>query len=114
MITRLPVPAAASCGVGRAGRWGARKIWHEPRRRDVPVARCTVERLMRESGLRGLLHDTSPRTTRPSAETSRPADLVKRDFIAEHPNQLWVADLTYVRTSVAGCTPRSLSMCSPA
>jgi putative transposase len=55
---------------------------------------------MREAGLRGLLRDKSPRTTRPAAETGRPADLVKRDFTAAGPNQLWVADLTYVRTSV--------------
>jgi putative transposase len=82
------------------GVYGARKIWHELHRRDTPVARCTVERLMRESGLRGLLRDKSPRTTRPAAETGRPADLVKRDFTAAGPNQLWVADLTYVRTSV--------------
>ncbi|MBM0226109.1 MULTISPECIES: IS3 family transposase [Micromonospora] len=82
------------------GVYGARKIWHELHRRGVRVARCTVERLMRESGLRGLLRDKSPRTTRPAAETSRPADLVKRDFTAAGPNQLWVADLTYVRTSV--------------
>lgn len=82
------------------GVYGARKIWHELHRRGVRVARCTVERLMREIGLRGLLRDKSPRTTRPAAETDRPRDLVKRDFTAEHPNQLWVADLTYVRTSV--------------
>lgn len=82
------------------GVYGARKLWHELRRRGVRVARCTIERLMRESGLRGLLRDKSPRTTRPAAETGRPGDLVKRDFTAEHPNQLWVADLTYVRTSV--------------
>jgi putative transposase len=82
------------------GVYGARKIWHELHRRDTPVARCTVERLMRASGLRGLTRDKSPRTTRPAAETGRPADLVKRDFTAAGPNQLWVADLTYVRTSV--------------
>jgi len=82
------------------GVYGARKIWHELHRQGVPAARCTVERLMRESGLRGLLRDKAPRTTRPAAETGRPGDLVKRDFTAEHPNQLWVADLTYVRTSV--------------
>jgi len=82
------------------GVYGARKIWHELYRRGEPVARCTVERLMREAGLRGLLRDKSPRTTRPAAETGRPADLVKRDFTAAGPNQLWVADLTYVRTSV--------------
>ena len=81
------------------GVYGARKIWHELHRRGVEVARCTVERLMRASGLRGLLRDKSPRTTRPAPETSRPADLVKRDFTAVRANQLWVADLTYVRTS---------------
>jgi putative transposase len=80
--------------------YGARKIWHELHRHGVPVARCTVERLMRAAGLRGLVRDKSPRTTRPAAETSRPADLVKRDFTAAGPNQLWVADLTYVRTAV--------------
>jgi putative transposase len=82
------------------GVYGARKIWHELQRRGVRVARCTVERLMREIGLRGLLRDKSPRTTRPAAETDRPRDLVKRDFTATAPNQLWVADLTYVRTSI--------------
>lgn len=82
------------------GVYGARKIWHELQRRGVRVARCTVERLMREIGLRGLLRDKSPRTTRPAAETDRPRDLVKRDFTATAPNQLWVADLTYVRTAV--------------
>ncbi len=49
--------------------YGARKIWHELHRQGIPVARCTVERLMRESGLRGLLRDKSPRTTRPAAVT---------------------------------------------
>jgi putative transposase len=82
------------------GVYGARKIWHELLRRGVRVARCTVERLMRQAGLRGLLRDKSPRTTRPAAETDRPRDLVKRDFTAAGPNQLWVADLTYVRTAV--------------
>ena len=82
------------------GVYGARKIWHELHRQGVEVARCTVERLMRQAGLRGLLRDRSPRTTRPAPETGRPHDLVKRNFTAEHPNQLWVADLTYVRTSV--------------
>jgi putative transposase len=82
------------------GVYGARKIWHELHRRGVRVARCTVERLMRAARLRGLLRDRSPRTTRPAAETGRPRDLVKRDFTAAGPNQLSVADLTYVRTSV--------------
>ncbi|MBE1470784.1 putative transposase [Kibdelosporangium phytohabitans] len=79
--------------------YGARKVWAELNRQGVDVARCTVERLMRESGLRGLLRDKSPRTTKPAAETRRPGDLVARDFTAAGPNQLWVADLTYVRTA---------------
>ncbi|WP_433076608.1 IS3 family transposase [Dactylosporangium sp. CA-052675] len=81
------------------GVYGARKVWHELRRRGVEVARCTVERLMRATGLRGLLRDKAPRTTRPAAETDRPRDLVRRDFTAAGANQLWVADLTYVRTT---------------
>jgi putative transposase len=81
--------------------YGARKIWAELHRQGIDVARCTVERLMRETGLRGLLRDKSPRTTKPAAETGRLADLVERDFTATGPNELWVADLTYVRT-VAG------------
>jgi putative transposase len=79
--------------------YGARKVWAELNRHGVEVARCTVERLMRETGLRGLLRDKSPRTTKPAAETRRPGDLVKRDFTAAGPNLLWVADLTYVRTA---------------
>jgi putative transposase len=81
------------------GVYGARKVWAELNRQGVEVARCTVERLMREIGLRGLLRDKSPRTTRPAADTGRPGDLVKRDFTATGPNQLWVADITYVRTA---------------
>lgn len=81
------------------GVYGARKVWAELNRRGVRVARCTVERLMREAGLRGLLRDKAPRTTRPAAETNRPADLVKRDFTATRSNELWVADITYVRTA---------------
>lgn len=85
--------------VDNYGVYGARKVWHELRRQGVDVARCTVERLMRAAGLRGLLRDKSPRTTRPGPETARPADLVDREFTATAPNLLWVADLTYVRTS---------------
>jgi putative transposase len=79
--------------------YGARKVWAELNRQGVDVARCTVERLMRETGLRGRLRDKSPRTTRPAAETGRPGDLVERDVTATGPNELWVADLTYVRTA---------------
>jgi putative transposase len=56
------------------GVYGARKVWAELNRHGVDVARCTVERLMREIGLRGQLRDKGPRTTRPAPETGRPAD----------------------------------------
>lgn len=62
------------------------------------MARCTVERLCRDLGIRGTVRGRWPRTTWPAAETQRPANLVDRDFTASAPNELWVADLTYVRT----------------
>jgi putative transposase len=64
------------------------------------VARCTVERLMRqyEHGLRGISRAKGPRTTQPAPETGRPADLVERRFQAAAPDRLWVPDITYVRT----------------
>ena len=78
--------------------YGARKVWRQLRRDDVVVARCTVERLMRAEGLHGVRRGRRPKTTRSDEAAARSADLVKRQFKAERPNQLWVADLTYVRT----------------
>ncbi|MFD7012609.1 IS3 family transposase, partial [Rhodococcus jostii] len=75
-----------------------RKVYAEMHRQGTPVARCTVARLMKEAGLKGIVRSKSPRTTRPAAETERPADLVERSFVADAPNQLWVADITYCRT----------------
>lgn len=66
--------------------YGARKMWKEMGRAGHQVARCTVERLMRTEGLKGVQRAKSPRTTRPKAETERPADLVERKFVAERPN----------------------------
>ncbi|WP_433549051.1 IS3 family transposase [Streptomyces sp. CA-294286] len=80
------------------GVYGARKVHAALVRENVTVARCTVERLMRQAGLRGVIRAKSPRTTRPAPETGRPADLVERQFTATAPNQLWVADITYVKT----------------
>jgi putative transposase len=76
------------------GVYGARKIHAALLRRGHTVARCTVERLMRQAGLRGVIRAKNPRTTRPVPETARPADLVNRQFTAQAPNQLWVADIT--------------------
>ncbi len=80
------------------GAYGARKVWHQLSREGTEVARCTVERLMRAMGLQGVVRGRKPKTTIPDEAASRPADLVRRDFTAERPNQLWVADLTYVAT----------------
>jgi len=79
--------------------YGPRKVWRQLRREGVRVARCTVERLMRALGLRGVVRGRAWKvTTRSDAAASRPADLVDRQFVATRPNQLWVADFTYVAT----------------
>ena len=80
------------------GVYGARKVWRQLLREEVDVARCTVERLMREMGLRGVVRGRKAKTTVPDELAERPLDLVQRDFTADRPNQLWVADLTYVAT----------------
>jgi putative transposase len=80
------------------GVYGVRKIHAALLREGVTVARCTVERLMRDAGLRGVIRAKNPRTTRPAPETDRPRDLVERQFTATAPNQLWVADITYIKT----------------
>lgn len=80
------------------GVYGARKVWRQLLREGIVVARCTVERLMAELGLRGAARGKTRRTTTPEEAGPRPADLVDRDFSASRPNQLWVADLTYVAT----------------
>jgi putative transposase len=78
--------------------YGARKVWKQLGREGNPVARCTVERLMRAEGLRGVVRGRRVRTTIPDLLAERPRDLVERAFRAERPNLLWVADFTYVAT----------------
>lgn len=78
--------------------YGPRKIWKQLIREGFEVARCTIERLMRDLGLRGVVRGRKFKTTIPDDSAARPADLVSRDFTATRPNQLWVADLTYVAT----------------
>jgi transposase InsO family protein len=76
-----------------------RKIHAALNREGVEVARCTIERLMRAEGLQGVRRDKSRKTTfGDGAETERPEDLVERRFTPSAPNQLWVADFTYIRT----------------
>jgi len=80
------------------GVYGARKVWRQMKREGFGVARCTVERLMREEGLEGVRRGKKKRTTIPDEDAERPRDLVNRDFTAPGPNRLWVADLSYVAT----------------
>jgi putative transposase len=78
--------------------YGADKVWRQLLREGLAVARCTVERLMRQAGLRGVRRGKSVRTTVPNAKALCPLDRVNRQFQAQRPNELWVADFTYVST----------------
>ena len=79
--------------------YGPRKVWRQLRREGVRAARCTVERLMRDMDLQGAVRGRAwTITTQADPATTRPADLVERQFTATRPNQLWVADFTYVAT----------------
>jgi len=78
--------------------YGPRKVWRQLRREGTGAARCTVERLMRGMGLRGVVRGRKFKTTIGDDSAMRPADLVRRNFAATRPNELWVADLTYVAT----------------
>jgi putative transposase len=79
--------------------YGADKVWTQMKREGYPVARCTIERLMKDLHLSGARRGKAfKRTTVADEAQHRPADLVNRQFVADRPNRLWVADLTYVRT----------------
>jgi putative transposase len=79
--------------------YGVRKVWKQLAREGYVVARCTVARLMRRLGLAGVVRGRKFKvTTIPDTAAPRPRDLVARQFTATRPNQLWVADLTYVAT----------------
>jgi len=81
-------------------RYGAWKVWDQLNREGIAAARCTVERLMRKLGLRGVRRGgwKKPRTTVPDPSQDRPGDLVNRDFAADAPDRLWVVDFTFVST----------------
>jgi transposase InsO family protein len=80
------------------GVYGARKVWRQLGREQIIAARCTVERLMRSLGLEGAVRGRKCRTTIADDSAERPLDRVNRQFEATRPNQLWVADFTYVAT----------------
>ena len=73
--------------------YGADKVWMQMNREGIAVARCTVERLMRRLGLRGVIRGKVVRTTISDRKAACPLDRVNRQFRADRPNQLWVSDL---------------------
>ena len=78
--------------------YGARKVWKQLNRERIRIAKCTTERLMKKLGLQGVRRCKGYKTTIPDDAAAHPADLVQREFTATRPNQLWVADITYVAT----------------
>jgi transposase InsO family protein len=78
--------------------YGARKVWRQLAREGTAVARCTVERLMRRQGLRGVVRGKGIRTTVADPAATCPSDKVRRQFKASRPNELWLSDFTYVST----------------
>ena len=78
--------------------YGAEKVWRQLAREGTAAARCTVERLMKRLGLRGVMRGKVVRTTVSDRKAPCPLDKVNRQFKAERPNQLWVSDFTYVST----------------
>lgn len=78
--------------------YGADKVWKQMNREAIPVARCTVERLMSRLGLQGARRGKTVRTTVPDQSVPCPLDRVNRQFVADRPDQLWVSDFTYVST----------------
>ena len=78
--------------------YGVQKVWNQLKREGMDIARCTVARLMKLMGLRGAVRGKSIKTTISNKATPCPLDKVNRNFKADRPNQLWVADFTYVAT----------------
>ncbi|MBX3132318.1 MAG: IS3 family transposase [Gemmatimonadaceae bacterium] len=91
-------PALQRVWAATRGRYGARKAWKQLRREGRVVARCTVARVFKAMGLRGVVRGRRATTTVPEPAAHRPQDLVQRNFTATRPNALWVSDLTYVPT----------------
>lgn len=95
----------ASCNINNLrpqlrnfGVYGVRKIWRQLQREGQAVARCTVSRLMKKMGIRGVVRGKPVRTTISHKNSACPADRVNRNFVADRPNALWVSDFTYVST----------------
>ncbi len=95
-----------------SGRYGVRKVWQKLKREGYVIARCTVARLMQKLGIQGVWRGKNKQTTRNRDDQKRADDLVKRNFNADHPNQLWVVTLRIFKLIQAGYIPHLLLMCS--
>ncbi|KKI22827.1 transposase [Sphingomonas sp. Ag1] len=91
-------PEVARVFAENFGVYGVRKVWRQMMREGFPVARCTIERLMREMSLAGVIRGKPVRTTISDKAAPCPLDHVNRQFRAPAPNRLWVSDFTYVAT----------------
>ena len=80
--------------------YGVRKVWRQLKRENITAAHCTVARLMKRFGIEGVRRGAKCWTTISDDALGRPDDLVDRQFVATRPNQLWVADITFVATWV--------------
>ncbi len=92
--------------------YGAKKVWHALQRSGKVIARCTVERLMKQMGIQGVVRGKKVITTNPDTSQTCPDDKVNRVFKADAPNQLWVSDFTYVSTWVGMIYGKQCGLCS--
>lgn len=97
------IPVIQRIHADNYGVYGVRKIWHAMRREGWDIGRDQVARLMRQVGLEGVIRGRKPRTTTTARVPDDRPDLVERHFRADRPNRLWVADITYVRTTAGFC-----------
>lgn len=97
------VPVVKELHRANYGVYGVRKMWHAMARAGWNVGRDQVARLMRLAGISGVVRGRKPHTTIPAKVPDHRPDLVKRNFQVDAPNQLWVADITYVRTTSGFC-----------
>ena len=81
-----------------SGRYGVRKVWQKLKREGYVIARCTVARLMQKLDIQGVWRGKNKQTTRNRDDQKRAEDLMKRNFSADRPDQLWVSDFTYIQT----------------
>lgn len=91
-------PEVARIFAENFGVYGVRKVWRQMKREGFDIARCTIERLMRDMGLQGVIRGKPARTTISDKAAPCPLDHVNRQFHAPAPNRLWVSDFTYVAT----------------